>query len=139
MEQDTSLNKQVLNLIVPEEILTSFELSEVIESVDSIVLVLKEHKHLVPMVLKGSNAVLDGYCNPVELQSFPLKGKAVYIKLYRRRWKQAGQHTHHSNEYDFAVAGTKATQLFGTFLKGTFGFTPDTFQSAVDRIVRSRK
>lgn len=139
MEIKDTLNKQVLSLIIPEDILTCFELSDVRESVDAIELELHERKDLIPDALKGLDVVLDGFCNPLELQSFPLKGKATFIKLYRRRWKQRGTSQHESNRYDFADSGTKATRMFGAFLKGAFGLTPDTFQHTRDRFMRSRK
>lgn len=139
MEIKDTLNNQVLSLIIPEDILTCFELSDVRESVDAIELELRERKDLIPDALKGLDVVLDGFCNPLELQSFPLKGKATFIKLYRRRWKQRGTSQHESNQYDFADSGTKATRMFGAFLKGAFGLTPDTFQHTRDRFMRSRK
>lgn len=139
MEQKNELLKQALGLIIPEEMLNSFELSDVQESVDSIELELRECKELIPDRLKGADVVLDGFCNPIELQSFPLKGKATFIRLYRRRWKQRGSNQHESNIYDFADSGTKATRMFGAFLKGSFGLTSDTFQHTRDRFMRSRK
>lgn len=139
MENEQNINKQVLGLIVPSEILDCFELSGISESKEAIELQLHERKDLVPVALQGMDVVLDGFCNPIELQSFPLQGKATFIKLFRRRWKQPGTRRHLSNTYDFADSGTKATRLFGAFLKGTFGLSPDTFQHASDRLVHPRK
>jgi transposase len=61
--------------------------------------------------------VLDGVGNPIELQSFPLKGKPVYLKLYRRRWKYKGENKHYSNTYDFNPQGVKAIKEFASFFK----------------------
>jgi len=139
MENDQKINKQVLSLIVPAEILESFQLSGVCETKQTIELQLHERKDLIPVSLQGMDVVLDGFCNPIELQSFPLKGKATFIKLFRRRWKQRGSRKHMSNSYDFADSGTKATRMFGAFLKGAFGYSPDTFQHARHRAMHPRK
>ena len=42
-----------------------------------------------------------------ELQSFPLKGKPVYFKIYRYRWKESGGNRPHSHQYDLHIAGIK--------------------------------
>jgi hypothetical protein len=115
MENDQTINKQVLALIVPAEILESFQLIGVFESKEVIELQLHERKDLIPASLQGMDVVLDGFCNPIELQSFPLQGKATFIKLFRRRWKQRGTSDHRSNTYDFTAPGTKATRMFGAF------------------------
>lgn len=132
-------NQQVLALIVPLEILECFELIGISESTQSIELQLHERKELIPASLKDQDVVLDGFCNPIELHSFPLKGKATFIKLFRRRWKRRGTPHHESNSYDFAEAGTKATRMFGAFLKGTFGYSPHSFQHACHRAMHPRK
>lgn len=139
MENEQLLTKQVLGLIVPSEILESFQLSEVCQTKEAIELRLHERKDLIPAPLQGMDVVLDGFCNPIELQSFPLMGKATFIKLFRRRWKQRGSRAHLSNTYDFTAPGSKATRVFGAFLKGTFGCSPDPFQHARDRALHPRK
>jgi len=63
------------------------------------------------------SVVLDGFCNPLELQTFPLNDKPVYFKIYRRRWKVSDDNKHHSNRYDLHPSGVKATFEFANFLK----------------------
>lgn len=139
MENEQTINKQVLGLIVPSEILESFQLSEVTQTKESVELQLHERKDLVPACLQGEDVVLDGFCNPIELQSFPLQGKATFIKLFRRRWKRRGTRNHVSNTYHFTAPGTKATRMFGAFLKGAFGLSPNSVQHTRDRFVHPRK
>src|SRR6056297_1293360 len=139
MENLQTITDQLLKLLVPEEILEFFEVSDVVESKQAIELEFRERKELIPESLIGEDVVLDGFCNPVELQSFPLKGKPTFIKLFRRRWKRRGDRKHYANSYDFAQSGTKATHAFGAFLKGAFGYSPDTFQHARHRLMHPRK
>lgn len=108
----------IYSLVIPKEILLSFEIENIKESEEIVAIELIE-KELIPPELIGKQAVLNGYMNPVELQSFPIQGRSCYLKLKRRRWKVQGttDSTNCHNEYNFAAEGTKATKMFGAFLK----------------------
>jgi len=112
------LKEQLCSLVIPKEILQSFEIENIKESEEIVEIDMLE-KELLPPQLEGKKAVLNGYMNPIELQSYPIQGKTCYLKLKRRRWKVQGttDSTNCHNEYDFAAEGTKATKMFGDFLK----------------------
>lgn len=112
------LQEQVCSLLIPKEILLSFEIDKIKESEEIVDIELVE-KELIPVQLAGKQVVLNGYMNPIELQSYPIQGKTCYLKLKRRRWKVQGttDSANCHNEYDFAAKGTKATKMFGAFLK----------------------
>jgi len=40
------------------------------------------------------------------LLHFSIKGKPLYLKLYRRRWKLSKDDKHYSNSYDFHPEGS---------------------------------
>jgi hypothetical protein len=107
----------LVRLIVPEEILKSFKVSALKEWGDRYEITLTEKEDLIPEAVKGKQAVLDGYWNALELQTFPQKGKACYLRLIRRKWKEPGGSQAYGNSYHYNVDGTKATQDFGAFLK----------------------
>lgn len=115
MEQ--TIMETLVKLIVPEEVLKSFEVSDLKEWGDRFEITLTEKKDLVPEALKGKEVVLDGYWNALELQTFPQKGKSCYLKLSRRKWKESGGTQGYGNSYHYGIDGTKATQDFGAFLK----------------------
>ncbi len=129
METTTAL-QSLFNVLFPSEISMHFEIKDVKEYSDRIEIRMEELSELVPerLYLK-EEIILDGFCNPIELQSFPLKGKSVYLKLYRRRWKEKGRKEHYSNSYDIHPDGVKATKDFATFLKESFGQSPDQHNS----------
>lgn len=114
---EETIMDMLVRLIVPEEILKSFTVSALKEWGDRYEITLTEKEGLIPEALKGKEVVLDGYWNALELQTFPQKGKACYLKLIRRKWKQAGDSKGYGNSYHYNVDGTKATQDFGAFLK----------------------
>jgi hypothetical protein len=120
---------QIIKIIVPEEILKYFELNDVKEKSQCYEFYLEEKEELVPSSLQGETVVLDGFCNPLSILSFPIKMKPVYLVIKRRRWKPKGGGTHYSNEYDFTHPHIKATKEFAAFLKEVHGHTPDQYLS----------
>lgn len=113
------IGTHALSILIPEEILLSFDLQQVIENNSEILFDLLEKQDNIPRELQGKDVVMNGYLNPSTLQSFPLKGKQCYLYLRRRRWKEKGNvdtKSYH-NEYEFTSSGTMATKAFGAFLK----------------------
>ena len=120
--ESTEMIKQLLLTFFPEEIVNHFEVSDIRRTSVYIEIHFRELPELVPDTLSAlDDVILDGFCNPLELQSFPLNGMPVYLKLHRRRWKSKGSGKHHSNSYDLNPEGVKATKEFASFLKGAFG------------------
>jgi len=114
------MEKSLAKLLVPEEILAHFDYEgwEVIGNMIRVHLVEKDDDAHRP---KSQNPqeewVLDGFMNPMELQTFPTLGKEVFLVLRRRRWKLKGGGKRHTNTYAFAPKGMKTTRAFGAFLK----------------------
>ena len=133
----TTVLQSLVNVLFPTDISLHFEVSMVQEYPDRIEIRMEELQELVPEKLYSKEeVVLDGFCNPLELQSFPLKGKPVYLKLYRRRWKEKGGNEHFSNIYDIHPDGVKATKDFASFLKESFGQSPDQYNSDCKIVMR---
>jgi len=116
-----------LQLLAPKEILASFDLIEIKEGVKYSELIFEEKVELIPDPLNGQEVVLDGFCNPISLLGFPLKGQPMYLVLKRRRWKAKGGGKHYSNDYYFNHPGVKATKEFAAFLKEVHRHTPDEY------------
>lgn len=116
------IEEEMGKILVPKDILEYFDIKEIKNKEEEIIITLIEKEALIPKeMLSKKQAVLDGYCNPIELQGFPAQGKAVYLILYRRRWKETGKgERNFMNEYAFQAPGTKATKEFGAFLKEAF-------------------
>ena len=114
------MSKELIRLLVPEDILAHFDY-EKLEEISSIIridLIEKQDPNHYPKALIGKGErCLNGYMNPLELQTFPITGKEVFLLLKRRRWKVKGDDTSYFNTYDFDDPGMKATKEFGAFLK----------------------
>jgi hypothetical protein len=124
----STLFQDLLSSLLPSTIYQYFSPVSITEKAHGIELRMEECVELVPTELSGSlSVVLDGFCNPLELLHFSMKGKPLYLKLYRRRWKESGSSKHYSNVYDLHPEGVKATHEFASFLKGEVGYTPDEY------------
>jgi len=110
-------NEQLMVAWLPKEWLEFFDIREIEELETEWRITLIEREDLIPGELKGKDVVLDGYMNPVEVEDYPLRGKATYLKFIRRRWKEEGSTNDYANHYEFHPEGMKATKEFGLFLK----------------------
>lgn len=122
-----ALLSELVSLIAPGEISKNFEVASIEEQKDSIFIIFEEKKDLIPKELSGKQTVLDGFLNPMALQTFPLKDKQVYLVVKRRRWKELGQTTSYFNTYDLHRKGMKTTNEFGDFLKEELGLRPSEY------------
>lgn len=124
----------IIELIAPGAISKHFEVVSIEEQKDSIFIVFEENKDLIPKELSGKQTALDGFLNPLVLQTFPLKDKQVYLVVKRRRWKELGQTTSYSNTYDLHRKGMKTTNEFGDFLKEELGLRPSEYNKLWESI-----
>ena len=118
----------IIELIAPGVISKNFEVTSIVEKKDTITIVFEEKTDHIPKELEGKEATLDGFLNPIALQTFPLKDKMVYLSLKRRRWKELGTTgKSYSNAYDLHRQGMKTTNEFGNFLKEELGLRPSEY------------
>jgi hypothetical protein len=113
-----SLLETVSRMLVPSYILENFEIFGANEYPTCWTIELREKEARIPAELKDyADIVFDGYCNPIETLSHSFVCKPVYLKVYRRRYKRAGEDTHYSNNYDLTLKGVKMVPELGLFLK----------------------
>jgi len=116
--------------MLPENIYLHFEVVSLTEKSHGYEMRLEEYAELLPSELFSEpSVVLDGFCHPIELLHFSIKGKPLYLKIFRRRWKASCSNKHYSNRYDLHPEGVKATHEFASFLKGEVGCTADQYVS----------
>ncbi|MDP2159399.1 MAG: hypothetical protein Q8K02_02875 [Flavobacterium sp.] len=126
--KSNNLYEQLLKLIAPDQITDNFELVEIIEKSHSISFIFVEKDDHIPIDLQGKEVVLDGFVNHLELQTFPLRDKTVYMIVRRRRWKEKGKpEESYTNQYDLHYTGMKTTKEFGDFLKEELGLQPTEY------------
>jgi hypothetical protein len=108
----------ISSILVPDYILQDFDIYGAKENKTCWVIEMREKEGRIPAALSCySDVVLDGYCNPVDMLSHSFACKPIYLRLYRRRYKQSNQDVHFSNDYDFTLKGVKMVPELGIFLK----------------------
>jgi transposase len=123
------MDYSILSHIFPEDLLKHFEivafqeLGDVSTKKDSIYIYLDE-KNTLPTTLPDGLCAQDfeskGFEQRTLIQDFPIRGKAVYLGIRRRRWRKKGDKSFQiKNDYSFIAEGSKLTRELSDFLKGT--------------------
>jgi len=61
-----------------------------------------------------------GFYPETIIQDFPIRGKAVYLAIRRRRWRHKERKSEIiHNDYSIVADGSKLTRELSDFLKGT--------------------
>lgn len=101
-------------LILPKEVFNHFELVEIADSAKQVDLFLDERSN--PPQTTGFSS--KGFTEQAVIQDFPIRGKAVYLHIRRRKWLDHQTNKIVTSSYDLAHLGTQITQEFSDFLKG---------------------
>ncbi|MCL2412773.1 MAG: hypothetical protein FWC98_01390 [Bacteroidales bacterium] len=131
MENNNKLLAEFLSMFISPIICQHFSITSISQKVDRIDLRMEEFPELIPLSLQGKDVVLDGFCNELELQTSAIHDRAVFLHIFRRRWKEKGQDKHYSNSYDLHPEGVKATHEFAAFLKEEFRCTPEQYYAYI--------
>ena len=103
-------------LLLPEGTLDYFDLVDVKESVNEVVIYLEE-KNIVPEKYTDQDIESKGFYDPVIVQDFPLRGKKVFLNIRRRCWLLKKHNEYISRNWRMVAEGTRMTQDFASFLK----------------------
>ncbi len=107
---------EVLSLFLPDGILEYFDIvSEITQ--DTCFILCLEEKNIVPDEISTLNLHSHGFHPEIEVQDFPIRGKAVYLRIKRRRWKDIDTGKVYSRDWRIVAHGTRITAEFGSFLK----------------------
>lgn len=119
------MEKELIGYFLPQGLLQYFSITKVEELGE-----VSTKRMVLQIALEEINSLPEGYdpeayeskgFYPVTLiQDFPIRGKAVYLALKRRRWR----HKLHRNEvihndYSIIAEGSRITEELSAFLKGT--------------------
>ena len=111
--------KELLDLILPGDVLAFFEVVKESTTSDQIDIYLDE-KNIPPHEYGGQGVLSKGFTVPTSIQDFPLRGRAVYLHVRRREWQLPSGDVV-SNKFSLAADGTRYSREFASFLKGILG------------------
>jgi hypothetical protein len=107
---------ELIKHYLPEGLLDIFDITNFEQKTDSFAIHLEE-KNVLPTGFNSEEYESKGFYKAKIIQDFPIRGKAVYLHIKRRRWrrKDNGQAIH--RDFTVVATGTKLTQELADFLK----------------------
>ena len=109
-------DQELQRLILPEGLLEYFEIQDVKETTETYRIYLSE-KNIKPEGYTDIKIHSKGFYEPVTIQDFPIRGKACYLEVKRRRWMNIETGEAIARDWNIIAKGTRMTQEFATFLK----------------------
>lgn len=114
----------MLSLFLPDALLEHFDLEKVEEKKElsqnqMVYYLYLTEKNQLPSGYKPENYESKGFYLPKRIQDFPIRGKAVYLIIKRRRWRHKQTKQEIKSDYRFIAEGSKLTQELSDFLKYT--------------------
>lgn len=109
-------NKLLVNLLFPEGILDYFEVTH-IQQYEKEISIYLEELNIIPEQYKSNKLLSKGFLPETRIQDFPVRGRAVYLYVKRRRWINTDTGEIVTRNWDLVREGTRMTSEFASFLK----------------------
>ncbi len=120
MLSDNKHFNSLIQLLLPTEIFDYFEIIK-IEVEEKTVNVYLDELDIKPLGYKKEKLLSNGFHTSAIIQDFPLRDRAMFLHVRRRRWLIESSGNTISRDWDTVAKGTRYTKDFATFLKGIFG------------------
>jgi hypothetical protein len=108
--------KTLLELLLPQGILEYFDISDVVKLDEGLHIYLAE-KGTPPSEFAADKLTSKGFFDEITVQDFPIRGKASYLHIKRRRWVNERTGDIVFRNWNMVAKGTRMTQEFASFLK----------------------
>ena len=119
------MDLSLLTHFLPEELLLHFdivsikELGDISSKKDCLYIYLDE-KNNVPSQYSSDEYESKGFYERKLIQDFPIRGKAVFLGISRRRWRNKNVRSIEiKSDFSFIAEGSKLTVELSDFLKDT--------------------
>lgn len=105
-------------LLLPKEVQDYFEIIKIeqIEKEQRVNIHLEE-KNELPEGYANTEYESKGFHNEITVQDFPLRGRAAFLLIKRRRWRNKTTGEIIERDWHLVAEGTRITQDFAAFLK----------------------
>jgi|TARA_R110002050_G_scaffold95107_1_gene197991 transposase len=123
MKSQQDQHKALVEAFLPKDLFQYFEITNVSISEEQIQVDLDELNN-PPSSHAKIKLVSKGFHAPVIIQDFPIRERAVFLHVRRRKWKEERTGKIVSNSWDTAAKGTRFTKGFASFLKEVLGQLP---------------
>ena len=118
---------QLLHQLFPSELMDYFIITDFqqlcnIESRQEYMLIEFEEKNSLPIGYSSLDYESKGFMESKLIQDFPLRGKAVFLRIKKRRWRHKDTGAVIKRDFSFIADGSKFTRELSDFLKDTGGY-----------------
>jgi hypothetical protein len=119
------MDKDFVRYFLPAGLLEHFTITSIEEKDEEstkskIIEIGLEEINQIPAGYDSSQYESKGFYPVKIIQDFPIRGKAVYLSIKRRRWRHKNNPNEIiHNDYSLIAEGSKITQELSDFLKGT--------------------
>ena len=124
MLSDNDHFNSLIKLLLPPEIFEYFDIVRINIEEREVHLYLDE-KDIKPEGYELVKLISKGFHQASIIQDFPLRDKAMFLHVRRRRWFSESTGKVVERDWDSVAKGTRLTKDFATFLKGVFGYLPN--------------
>jgi hypothetical protein len=136
-----TIDHQLLNQLFPGELMKYFSIScfEILCDVEmrqEFWVVEFEEKNELPPEYSPSEYESKGFMESKLIQDFPLRGKPVFLRLKKRRWRHKVTGVIVKRDFTFLADGAKFTRDLSDFLKGTSGYA-NRYHEQHSKLLRS--
>jgi hypothetical protein len=104
------------NFVLPKGILDYFTITKIDQTEDYLSIYLEEND-VIPQEYINNKLSSKGFYEESRIQDFPIRGKAVYLYVRRRRWLNESIGEYICRDWTLVAKGTRMTQEFASFLK----------------------
>ena len=120
-------DQQLLHHLFPSELMDYFMIKDFqtlcnIETKEEYWVVEFEEKNELPAGYSSLDYESKGFMESNLIQDFPLRGKAVFLRIKKRRWRHKDTGTVIKRDFSFISKGAKFTRELSDFLKDAGGY-----------------
>ena len=110
---------ELLKLLLPDELFEYFDIVNLEVKENEIHVYLDEH-NIIPKEFTDEKLTSKGFHKIIKVQDFPIRDKAVFLFIRRRRWIIDSTQEIVSRDWNSVAKGTRFTQTFALFLNKLF-------------------
>lgn len=127
MNSQQNQYRTLIEALLPSELYQYFEIGDVKITDKEIHVYLNELNNW-PSSHKNIKLISKGFHQAVTIQDFPIRERAVFLHVRRRKWQEEHTGKIISNSWNIVAEGTRYTKGFASFLKEVLGQLPDQQQ-----------
>jgi hypothetical protein len=120
MDSQKEQYNALLKALLPQDIFEYFEMVKV-DVDDNAIDVYLDELNQPPIEYAKDKLTSKGFHESVPIQDFPIRERAVYLHVRRRKWLVESSGRIISKQWDLTAKGSRYTKGFATFLKELLG------------------